>query len=146
MSRAAVRRRCRRDAPRWKFESGRAQRTPASGKGLVFSPESFLQDQLVERQLRPRPLEPAVFLLQFPEALGLVELQTAVLAPPAIITLLRDAKTSADGANRLALSETDLRFPQKTDDLLCRDRFRAIPSSPHSRLEIAGFVQSAWHR
>jgi hypothetical protein len=26
------------------------------------------------------------------------------------------------------------------------NRFRAIPFSPHSRLEIAGFAQSAWHR
>src|SRR5665647_481634 len=98
---AAVRRRCRRDAPRWEVESGRAQRTPASGKGLVFSPESFLQDQLVERQLRNRPLEPAVLLLHFPETLGLVELQTAVLAPPAIIALLRDAEAPTDRANRL---------------------------------------------
>src|SRR5437868_6219458 len=97
-----------------------AQRTSASGKGLVFSPEGFLQDQLVERQLGHRPLEPAVLLLHFLEALGLVELQTAVLAPPAIIALLRDAEASTDRANRLTLSETDLRFPQKTDDLLCR--------------------------
>ena len=59
-------------------------------------------------------------LLHFLEALGLVELQTAVLAPPAIIALLRDAEASTDRANRLTLSETDLRFPQKTDDLLCR--------------------------
>src|ERR1700730_16392298 len=74
-------------------ETGSRERTCATHarfrEGLSISPEGFLQDQLVERQLRHRPLEPAVLLLHFLEALGLVELQTAVLAPPAIIALVR---------------------------------------------------------
>src|SRR5438876_382807 len=100
--------------------NARARRTPASGKGLVFSLESFLQDQFVDRQLGDSPLQALVLAIEILETLGLVELQTAVLAPPAIIALLRDAEASTDRANRLTLSETDLRFPQKTDDLLCR--------------------------
>ena len=86
----------------------------------MFSLESFLQDQFVERRLGDSPLQALVLAIEILETLGLVELQTAVLAPPAIIALLRDAEASTDRANRLTLSETDLRFPQKTDDLLCR--------------------------
>ena len=61
------------------------------------------------------------------------------LAPP-------DGDASANRANRLPLSQAYLRFPKKPDNLLCRNRFRAIPCSPQPRLEIAGFAQSAWYR
>ena len=78
--------------------NGRAQRTPACGKGLVFSLESFLQDQLVERQLGHGLLQPIVLAFEILQALGLVELQAAILAPPAIVALLRDADASASNS------------------------------------------------
>ena len=66
--------------------NGRAERTPACGKGLVFSLEGL--DQLVERQLRHRLLQTIVLAFEFLQTLRLVELQAAVLAPPAIVALL----------------------------------------------------------
>ena len=67
---------------------------PLAGKGLVFSLESFLQDQLVQRQLGYRLLQALVLAFEILETLSLIELQAAVLAPPAIVALLRDADTS----------------------------------------------------
>jgi len=88
-----------------------------------------------------------VLQLQVIHPLDLVHLKSPVLTPPAVIALLRDAEASTDRADRLTLSETNLRFPEKTDDLLCRVALPChSPSSPHSRLEIAGFAQSGWHR
>ena len=74
--------------------SGHAQRTPACGKGLVFSLESFLQDQPVERQLGHGLLQPLVLAFEILEALGLVELEATVFASPAIVALLRDTDAS----------------------------------------------------
>jgi hypothetical protein len=119
VSHAAVRRRCKRDAPRREVESGRAQRTPACGKGLVFSPESFLQDQLVERQFGHRPLEPAVLLLQFLEALGLVELQTAALGPP-VVGLVRDPKPPGRQRSQPVPEPAESQLLEENDDLLRR--------------------------
>ena len=73
-SRVAVRRQNTHAAPRHPGANGRALRTPACGKGLVFSLESFLQDQLVERQLGHGLLQPLVLAFEILEALGLVEL------------------------------------------------------------------------
>jgi hypothetical protein len=91
-------------APRHLGANGRARRTPACGKGLVFSLKSFLQDQLVERQLGDSPLQAVVLALEIFEALGLVELQAAVLASPEIVALLRDADASTNRADRLTLA------------------------------------------
>src|SRR5450432_3703302 len=73
-------------------ETSRCERTCStharSGKGLVFSLESFLQDQFIQRQLGDRPLQAVVLAIEILQTFGLVELQTAVLAPPAIVALL----------------------------------------------------------
>jgi hypothetical protein len=55
-------------------------------------------------------------------------------------------KPSTDRVNRLTLSETDLRVPQKAMIYSVVYRFRAIPFYPQSRLEIVGFAQSTWYR
>ena len=46
----------------------------ACGKGSVFSRQSFLQDQLVEREFRHRLLQPLVLALKFLQALRLIHL------------------------------------------------------------------------
>jgi len=84
-----------RGVPKSEGASARARRTLASGKGLVFSLEGFLQDQLVERKLRHRLLQAVVLAFKIFEALGLIELQTAVGSPPTIVALLRDADAPA---------------------------------------------------
>jgi hypothetical protein len=85
--------------------SGRAQRTPAYGKGLVFSLESFLQDQLAQRRLGHRLLQALVLTLEILKALGLVELEATVFTPPAIVALLRDIDASTHRADRLTLAQ-----------------------------------------
>src|SRR5690606_1816095 len=94
--------------------------TPASGKGSVFSRERLLQDQLVERQFGNGLLQAVVLTFEILEPLGLIELQPAVLTPPSVIALLRDADPSADRADRPPLAQPNLRFPQKSDDLFRR--------------------------
>jgi hypothetical protein len=72
----------------WEGASVRNERTLAYGKGLVFSLQSFLEDQLVQRQLRDRLLQPGILLLKVLEPLGVVELEATLGAPPPIVTLL----------------------------------------------------------
>src|SRR6185312_13947766 len=93
---------------------------PACGKGSVFSRQSFLQDLLVERQLRNSYLQPLVLALELLQPLGLINLQAAVLAPPFIIGLLRDPGAPADLARRLPLRDPHYRFTQEANDLLRR--------------------------
>src|SRR3546814_7071592 len=66
-----------------------------AARGSEVSPSGLLQDQLVERQIRDRPPEPEILLLQVLHPPGLVGLQTAILLAPAIIGLLgnRDPPT-----------------------------------------------------
>ncbi len=64
--------------PKSPAASARGRRTPASGKGLVFSLEGFLQDELVQRQLGDGPLQAIVLAFEILQTLGLIELQTAV--------------------------------------------------------------------
>src|SRR3546814_2176047 len=56
-----------------------------AARGSEVSPSGLLQDQLVERQIRDRPPEPEILLLQVLHPPGLVGLQTAILLAPAII-------------------------------------------------------------
>jgi len=77
--RAAILRPHMCDAPIWEEASAHDPRTPASGKGSEFSRQRFLQDQLVERELRDRLLEPLVLAFQLLEPLRLIHLQAAVL-------------------------------------------------------------------
>jgi hypothetical protein len=70
------------------------------------------------------------------QQLCLVELQaTAVFPTPPIVRLLRDAEALADRADSLALSKANSCFPQ--NPMICPIfySFRAIVSSPPSRLE-----------
>ena len=51
--------------------SARDRRTLASGKGSVFSRKSFLEDQLVERELRHGLLQPLVLTFELFQPLRL---------------------------------------------------------------------------
>ena len=93
-------------------------------RGLVFSRESFLQDQLIQRQIGDRLSQTGVLLLQILEPPRLVGPETAVFLAPAVITLLGNAKRPADLSYRLALRQRYLCLTQKTDDLL-----RSVTSS-----------------
>src|SRR5688572_1133743 len=109
-----------RVARRWPVASARDPRTPACGEGLVFSRQSFLQDLLVQRQLRDRLLQTLVLALELFQALGLINLQASVLAPPFVVGLLRDPCATADLARSLPLREPHFGFTQEADDLLRR--------------------------
>jgi hypothetical protein len=67
-----------------------------------------------------------VLAVQILEALGLVELQTAVHPTPAVVRLLRDPNPSADRPDGLTLAKSNLRLTQQSNDLLV---VRAIPAS-----------------
>lgn len=49
---------------------------------------------------------------------GLVKLQTTVLSPPAVVSLLADPELSADLSYRIALGRIHLGLSQLGDDLL----------------------------
>jgi hypothetical protein len=86
----------------------------------IFPQELTYQDQLVQRQLRDRLAKAIILLLKILQALGLIELETAIVAPPAIIVLLRDTKTLTDQTDRLPLAQPNLRLAQHPDDLFGR--------------------------
>ena len=89
-------------------------------KGLEVSLSDLLKDQLVERQIRYRTSQPRILLPQILQAPGLINLQTAILATPTVVTLLRYPKATADQTDLLALRQTHLSLTQKPNDLLRR--------------------------
>ena len=80
----------------------RGQREDA-WRGLEVSPCGFLQDQLVERQVRHRSAQPGILFLQLFHPSGKVHLQAAVFFTPAIITLFGNTDPSAGISIRSAL-------------------------------------------
>ena len=83
----------------------------------------FLQDQLVQRQLGYGSLQPIILPLELFPTLGLINLQPTVLTRPLVVGLLRDPDAQADLAGPLALTQSNLRLAQKSDDLLRRLAF-----------------------
>lgn len=71
------------------------QPTHASSAGLEVSPGDQLKHLFVQARVRHQLLEPGVLLLRIPELLRLVDPQPAVLLPPAVVRLLRDAQALA---------------------------------------------------
>jgi hypothetical protein len=102
--------------------AGPARDQPHHGgvKGLEVSLSDLLEDQLVERQIRYRTPQPRVLLLQIIQAPDLVNLQTAILATPAVATLLLQPKTTTDHTDPRALRQTHLGLTQKTNILYWR--------------------------
>jgi hypothetical protein len=69
----------------------RDEQVHVCGNDSVFSLECFLQDQLVQRQLR-HCLQTPVLPLKVLQAPHLIDLQPAIQATPPVLALLRDAK------------------------------------------------------
>lgn len=87
--------------------------------------------------MTPRPKhrlpEPGVLLLQSLQPHCLRHLQTAILATPAVVALLRYSKAAADRTGLLSLRKPNLSFAQHPDDLLCRivsPCYSVLPSKP----------------
>ena len=64
--------------------------------------------------------------LQLLEPAQLLDLQTAVFLPPAIVGLFTDPQFTQDFCDRLSLGDAYLGLTEKTEDLLCR-----LPLSGH---------------
>ncbi len=79
-----------------------------------------LKGNQVKRQIEHGAPQPGVLAFEILETLRLVELQTAVLAAPAVIALFRDPKRSADPSDRLAPAQPNLSLPKQGNDLLRR--------------------------
>mgnify|MGYP006274911331 CR=1 FL=1 len=61
-----------------------------AARALQVSQRRFLQNLLLERQVGHQPFQPRVLALQILHPRGLVEFETAVFLPPALVRLLRD--------------------------------------------------------
>ena len=85
---------------------------------LAFgSPCGFLKDQFIQCQVRVRPAQPLVLLLQIFHSLSLIGLEAAILLAPTIICLLADCDPPACLGSRGPLRQHDLNFTQLADDL-----------------------------
>ena len=71
-----------------------------------FPEAASLRIALSKLGVGQQPLQPGVLLLQLLEPLGLVDLQAAVLLPPAVVRLLGDAELLADLGDRLPLASS----------------------------------------
>ena len=69
---------------------GREQHTAGGARGLEVSPRGFLEDQLVQRQVRHSSTETGVLTFKVPQTTRLVQLQAAVLPTPPVIGLFSD--------------------------------------------------------
>ena len=96
-------------------------------RGSEVSLGRFLQDQLVQCQVRHCSLQAPVLALELLQAPCLAHLHPAVLPPPPVVRLLGDAQLPADQLHGFAAGQTDLCLPQCSDDLL---RSVSLPSHP----------------
>ena len=76
----------------------RGPRTRGGARGIEGSPCSFLQDQLVQRQVRDRSTTARVLGFQLLQPLDLVTLQPAVLIAPAVVCNFRHTYRSSASA------------------------------------------------
>ena len=105
---------------------GRGTRLFGASPGSEVSRGRLSKDCVVERYVGNELLQASVLLLELLQALGLVELETAVLLPPALVGLLGDSDLLASLGNALALREHELSFAEIGDHL-----FRSVTFSSH---------------
>ena len=105
---------------------GRGTRLFGASPGSEVSRGRLSKDCVVERYVGNELLQAGVLLLELLQALGLVELETAVLLPPALVGLLGDSDLLASLGNALALREHELSFAELGDDF-----FRTVTFSSH---------------
>ena len=120
------------DARRFSTWLADARHNVGGGRGSVVSRESLLQYLLVQRQARYGDTEPLVLFLKILQPLRLIDPQTAILATPSIITLLRDTQRTTYLADRLSLRQSNLRLAKHADNMFW------FVSSAHSFLHIKG--------
>ena len=85
--------------------------------GSVVSPCRFLQDELVEGEVRDGLPQPGILKLQLLQPLHLVQLQAAVLLPLPVIRHLRHPDLLDRFGSRNSLRNKDIYVPQLSDDL-----------------------------
>jgi len=106
---------------------GRGTRLFGASPGSDVSRGRLSKDCVVERYVGNELLQAGVLLLELLQALGPVELETAVLLPPALVVgLLGDSDLLASLGNALALREHELSFAELGDDF-----FRTVTFSSH---------------
>ncbi len=114
---------------------------PLSGvfPGLGVSPGQVFQDAVIQRKIGYHPLELVVFLFQFLQALGLVQLHAAILTPPAVIGIGGDGKFPADFFDRTTLRHLHIDLTEHRNDLFGGE-FLARHKSPLFLGPIVGSV------
>src|SRR5208283_3455157 len=110
----------RRGARRSSNALGSARYRRGDARGLEVSPGSLLQNELVQRQVRDRPAQTGILLLELLQALHLVGLEPAVLLPPPIIGDLAHADLADRVSDVLALRDQHINLPQLRNDLFRR--------------------------
>jgi len=88
--------------------------------GLSSSLGDFLQDDLIDRQIRHRALESTVLRFELPQPLRLIDPQASVALTPAKVRLLRHPDLLGHLTNRLPLADQHIGLPKLMDDLLSR--------------------------
>jgi len=86
--------------------------------GSGVSPGSLLEDGIIQRKISHQPLQPGIFLLQFPQPPGLFHPHATVLSAPAVVGLFGDTDLSAGFSNRTTLADQDFSLTKLVDDLL----------------------------
>src|SRR5690606_39562374 len=99
---------------------GPARSPRGDGRGLKSQLRRLLQDRLVQREVRDKPLQPRVLSLQILHPPRLIDLQAAIFLAPPIKRLLRypDLSASLDGSR--ASSDQHIGFTQLRDNLFRR--------------------------
>ncbi len=106
---------------------------PADLRGLRPRFGWSLQDQLLQRQVRHRPAQAAVLLLEQLQTTHLVQLQPAMPGPPAVVRRLRHPDRSDGLSHRPALADQNLDLPKLGHDLPRLVMPARHPTPPHAR-------------
>ncbi len=86
--------------------------------GLEFSLGDFLQNDLVDRQVRHRLLEPSILRFELPHPLGMINLQPNAARASAIASIVRYSQLLAGLHQRLTLTDQHIGLAQFMNDLL----------------------------
>ena len=124
--------------------AGGAGRDCAAGdaRGSEVPPGGLLHDQLVQRQIRDRPPQTAIFNLEILQPLDLSGLQPAELSTPPIVADLADPDLADRIDNAVTLRHQHINLAQLRDDLF---RLLALPwhiGPPRCQLHTSGRTTS----
>ena len=113
-------------------------RTASVARGSKVSLGRLLQDQIVQRQICHRPLQPLVLLLELLQPLRLARLHPSVLPSPPVVRLLTHAQLPAHLLDPLPVRYPDFGLPQGVDDLsrrhvlaCCHVDLLLVPTGPN---------------